>query len=93
MDARTEVLAGLVERDRKFADSPLEQAGFEPLVPGEMGGSFETALIDFRPSPPRGSGDNLVKGTGRRYGRGGEEMATSSLRLIDGVPRCPSRTT
>jgi len=46
------------------ADSLLEQAGFEPLFPGERGGSFETALIDFRPSPPRGSGDNLVKETG-----------------------------
>jgi hypothetical protein len=29
----------------------------------------------------------------RCYGAGGEEMATSSLHLTDGVPRCPSRTT
>jgi hypothetical protein len=29
----------------------------------------------------------------RRYGAGGEEMATSSLHLTEGVPRCPSRTT
>jgi hypothetical protein len=32
-------------------------------------------------------------GTERCYGAGGEEMATSSLHLTDGVPRCPSRTT
>src|SRR5437667_11314467 len=32
-------------------------------------------------------------GTERRYGAGGEEMATSSLHLIDGVPQYPSRTT
>src|SRR5271155_5893996 len=35
----------------------------------------------------------LVGGTERFYGAGGEEMATSSLYLTDGVPRCPSRTT
>ena len=29
------------------------------------------------------------RGTGRRYGAGGEEMATSSLHLIDGVPAMP----
>jgi hypothetical protein len=29
-------------------------------------------------------------GTDRCYGAGGEEMATSSLHLIDGVPRCPA---
>src|SRR5207253_4807064 len=32
-------------------------------------------------------------GTERCYGAGGEEMATSSLDVTDGVPRCPSRTT
>jgi hypothetical protein len=32
-------------------------------------------------------------GTERFYGAGGEEMATSSLHVTDGVPRCPSRTT
>jgi transposase len=30
-----------------------------------------------------------VAGTDRRYGAGGEEMATSSLHLIDGVPAMP----
>ena len=35
----------------------------------------------------------LFGGTERRYGAGGEEMATSSLHVTDGVPRCPSRTT
>src|SRR5215467_5457124 len=34
--------------------------------------------------PPRSQG-----GTDRRYGAGGEEMATSSLHLIDGVPAMP----
>src|SRR5262249_50096998 len=29
----------------------------------------------------------------RCYGTGDEKMATSSLQLTDGVPRCPSRTT
>jgi len=33
------------------------------------------------------------RGTERRYGAGDEEMATSSLDVIDGVPQCPSRTT
>jgi hypothetical protein len=33
------------------------------------------------------------RGTDRCYGAGGEEMATSSLHLTDGVPRCPSQTT
>ena len=32
-------------------------------------------------------------GTDRRYGAGGEDVATSSLHVTDGVPRCPSRTT
>jgi hypothetical protein len=32
-------------------------------------------------------------GTDRCYGAGGEDVATSSLHLTDGVPRCPSRTT
>src|SRR6267143_5888977 len=35
----------------------------------------------------------LSGGTERCYGAGGEDMAPSSLHLIDGVPRCPSRTT
>src|SRR5215472_9397859 len=33
------------------------------------------------------------RGTKRSYGARGEEMATSSLDVTDGVPRCPSRTT
>jgi hypothetical protein len=41
----------------------------------------------------RERGRDLLGGTERRYGAGGEEMATSSLHLTDGVPRCPSRTT
>ena len=31
----------------------------------------------------------LLRGTERRYGAGGEEVATSSLHLIDGVPAMP----
>jgi hypothetical protein len=31
----------------------------------------------------------ISRGTERRYGAGGEEMATSSLHLIDGVPAMP----
>src|SRR5215831_15221925 len=31
----------------------------------------------------------IARGTGRFYGAGGEEMATSSLHLIDGVPAMP----
>ena len=46
------------------------------------------AIGDTNPRAPSVHG-----GTERRYGAGGEEMATSSLHLIDGVPRCPSRTT
>src|SRR5438270_11949826 len=44
---------------------------------------------------PSGSGFQLADhgGAMRFYGAGGEEMATSSLRVTDGVPRCPSRTT
>ena len=34
-----------------------------------------------------------TSGTDRRYGAGGEDVATSSLHVTDGVPRCPSRTT
>ena len=33
------------------------------------------------------------RGTKRFYGAGGEEMASSSLHVTDGVPRFPSRTT
>src|SRR6266446_8592289 len=32
----------------------------------------------------------ITGGTERCYGAGGEDMATSSLDLIDGVPRCPA---
>jgi hypothetical protein len=32
-------------------------------------------------------------GTERCYGAGDKDMATSSLHVTDGVPRCPSRTT
>jgi hypothetical protein len=35
----------------------------------------------------------ISRGTERRYGAGGEGVATSSLHVTDGVPRCPSRTT
>src|SRR6516165_10121315 len=35
----------------------------------------------------------FLGGTDRRYGAGGEDVATSSLHVTDGVPRCPSRTT
>src|SRR5271169_982363 len=35
-------------------------------------------------------GRRAFGGTERFYGTGGEEMATSSLHLTDGVPRCPS---
>jgi hypothetical protein len=34
----------------------------------------------------------ISRGTERRYGAGGEGVATSSLHVTDGVPRCPSRT-
>ena len=36
---------------------------------------------------------SLASGTDRSYGAGGEEVATSSLHVTDGVPRCPSRMT
>jgi hypothetical protein len=41
----------------------------------------------------RAPGEFLRGGTNRCYGAGGENVATSSLHLTDGVPRCPSRTT
>ena len=72
-------------------DSSAEQAGCRPSVPlpgfrsrGKGRGSVRTVLKTH--PRPRG-------GTERSYGAGGEEMATSSLHVTDGVPRCPSRTT
>jgi len=42
-------------RENRFAtDSPLEGDGFEPLVPREGIGLFETTLIDLRPLQLRG---------------------------------------
>jgi hypothetical protein len=37
---RTDVARRRLERNRKFVDSPLERAGFEPSVPGESGFDF-----------------------------------------------------
>ena len=59
------------------------------------------ALIGALNSPHDKSADEkqslvtkpISPGTERRYGAGGEGVATSSLHLTDGVPRCPSRTT
>jgi hypothetical protein len=45
-----------------------------------------------RTAPPARRGTD-PRGTKRSYGAGGEEVATSSLHVTDGVPRCPSRTT
>src|SRR5437773_9807795 len=64
----------------------------------QLGGSqddspFFDNLIDPQPLLLREkSSDILAGGTGRCYGAGGEGMATSSLHLNDGVPRCPNRT-
>ena len=95
------------ERDRKFADSPLEEDGFEPSVPPRRewlwgttpgkhrrlepvsGSALRVTVSDWqRPEEPfAGAGPKDA------MGRAAEEMATSSLHFIDGVPRCPSRTT
>src|SRR5207249_3877675 len=80
-------------------DSPLEEDGFEPLVPpGKGTACFETTLIDLRPPPSRGSSATLARGTGgsnpfRSAGEscpGGERECTISVartRLYQGSPR------
>jgi hypothetical protein len=50
--------------------------------------SFGNTSLAIAVRAPGGS-----RGTGRCYGAGGGDMATSSLHVTDGVPRCPSRTT
>jgi hypothetical protein len=58
----------------RFAD--LGRRAWEPVDTPWQGVCTKLALLNA----------GLSRGTDRSYGVGGEEMATSSLRLIDGVP-------
>ena len=54
-------LTSSVSRNRKFADSPLERAGFEPSVPGVSGFDFAREVRGrFEPSVPREAAGILV---------------------------------
>ena len=43
--ARTAQRGVITERDGKFADSPLEEAGFEPSVPREAAGILVISVL------------------------------------------------
>jgi hypothetical protein len=55
---------GSFSKARFAPDSPLGQAGFEPLVPPVKGASFETTLVDLRSLPSANISEILVGGTG-----------------------------
>jgi hypothetical protein len=63
---------------------------FELSVLGAKRGSLR---MGHRSCKTRSSNGSHPTGTDRCYGAGGEDVATSSLHLTDGVPRCPSRMT
>ena len=65
--------------------------GYKPSSPDELR-LLSADITEGGPKRNLGT-EALSRGTGRRYGAGGEDVATSSLQVTDGVPRCPSRTT
>ena len=74
---------------RYFAEAtPLKSLGNGSARPGQTEG-----IHRWCDPIERGAQSPFQAGTERRYGAGDEEMATSSLDVIDGVPQCPSRTT
>jgi hypothetical protein len=82
-DAQT-LFSGGARRRASCDSNPIGVIAGSGYIVREL--SFNS--VPFRPKRPAST-----SGTRRFYGAGGEEMATSSLHVIDGVPRCPSRTT
>jgi hypothetical protein len=97
VDGLTVSLSGCRSPTGKF-DVKRVEFHYEPqrkFLSLDQGARRKKSTQEEGRDPGPGSNPSSISagGTERRHGAVDEEMATSSLDLTDGVPRCPSLTT